>query len=433
MGRSSLIALLISFLVLFFVLKTIFPLLGLAEILRIILILGFIPSIVAIAIGIELDEMARLNTTARIAATSIVLLSLTAATFFLLKNAPRDRVEPPPALSPGRQSEISKAFDELPRGVFIFFCPKDMTVGVPEKCKARIANEKYLSAFEQLLKKEINEEFGEIKLRYISSVMNVKLTGEQFLFWKAFDIRPKEDGGNQLVIDKDFTGWEWDVTPQESGTKKLKFIVSVIIQVKGYQELPPKRYEENEVEIAIKINPIFSLANFIRINWKYLAIVIVIALVSVFISRKLKIVGTNIEVGSIGDVNVKSNEGVINLLATSRDISVAANQDVRGFSRNFDVRELIEEMPDSLGRIKSLLEELRQSIRYNPLLSEEQKRYAFETIKILIQVCMERKSDVLNKVHAQIAKLEEVIVSGSSVEAGVRLINRIVVALDEIL
>ncbi len=313
-----------------------------------------------------------------------------------------------------KQFEISRLFDELPRGIFIFSCPKDMTVGVSEKCKARIVSKTYLSAFEKRLRERIGEEFGELELQYISSIINVKLVSESFLSQKAFDIKPKEDGGDQLVVDKDFTSWEWDVTPQESGTKRLKFIVSVIIQVDGYQKLPPKRYEENEVEIAVKVNPVFSLSNFLRENRRYLVTLIFIGLVLVFIVRTLKIVGTTIEVGSIGDINLESNEGAINLLGISRDIRVEENQNLRGALRYPNlyepdvVYELIKNMPNSLSQIKRLLEKLRQFVDFNPLLSTGQKIHAFEKIKCLIQICVERKPGARTKAYAEITELEEV-------------------------
>lgn len=230
MTRSSVIAVILSFLVLFIALKIIFHWLSLLDIFWIILI-SFFPSILAILeilVGNALDDEDRFNPIFRIILSNIILIGLTATIIFLIgstatiilwiRNVPRDL----PQLSPGAQSEISKAFERLPRGIFVFSCPREMTLGISEKCKARIANEEFLSTFQQLLREGLGKDISERELRYVSPIMNVKLTSQQFLSWKAFDIKPQEDGGNQPVIDQDFTSWEWDVTPQESGKKKLK-------------------------------------------------------------------------------------------------------------------------------------------------------------------------------------------------------------------
>jgi len=150
MTRSSAIAVILSFLVLFIALKIIFHWSSPLDIFRgilIILFFGYFPSILAILVGNTLDNTDRFNPIFRVILSSIILIGLTATIILgiVIINAPRD-------LPPGAQSEISKAFERLPRGIFVFSCPKEMTLGISEKCKARIANEEFLLAFQQLLR-----------------------------------------------------------------------------------------------------------------------------------------------------------------------------------------------------------------------------------------------------------------------------------------
>ncbi|WP_293260528.1 hypothetical protein [Microcoleus sp. PH2017_21_RUC_O_A] len=179
-----------------------------------------------------------------------------------------------PSLSPSAQSEISKIFEILPKGLFVYSCSKEMTVGIAENCTARIANDKYLSNFRKAINKGLNfQNIEEIKLQYVSSRMSVTLTGE------SFAIKLKGNGEEQVIEDKSFSSWQWDVTPREAGMQKLDFVVSVILDVPGYEKLPPKRFEANTIQVSVKVNPSFSIKNFIEKEWKYLTAIIVVVLV----------------------------------------------------------------------------------------------------------------------------------------------------------
>jgi hypothetical protein len=132
------------------------------------------------------------------------------------------------SLSSSAQSEISKIFESLPKGLFVYSCSKEMTVGIPETCTARIANDKYLSNFRKAINKGLNQQYiEEIKLQYVNSIMSVKLTG------KNFEIELKGNAEDQVIEDRSFSSWQWDVTPREAGMQKLDFIVSVILRIPG--------------------------------------------------------------------------------------------------------------------------------------------------------------------------------------------------------
>lgn len=186
---------------------------------------------------------------------------------------PIEYPSPLPPLSSSVKSEISKIFESLPQGLFVYSCSKEMTVGIPETCTARIANDKYLSIFRKAINKGLNPQYiEEIKLQYVNSIMSVKLTG------KNFEIELKGNAEDQVIEDRSFSSWQWDVTPTEAGMQKLDFIVSVILRVPGYEELLPKHFEANTIEVSVKVNPSFSLKFFMRQNWKYLTATIFVLL-----------------------------------------------------------------------------------------------------------------------------------------------------------
>ncbi|WP_293150358.1 MULTISPECIES: hypothetical protein [unclassified Microcoleus] len=198
------------------------------------------------------------------------------------------KVNLPPSLSPSAQSEISKIFESLPKGLFVYSCSKEMTVGIPETCTARIANYKYLSKFRKAINKGLNfQNIEEIKLQYVSSIMSVMLTGENFA------IKLKGNGEEQVIEDKSFSSWQWDVTPREAGMQKLDFVVSCILHVPDYEKLPPKRFEANTIQVSVKVNPYFSIIIFIKKEWKYFTAIVFVLICFTVVSKIIEAIMVN--------------------------------------------------------------------------------------------------------------------------------------------
>lgn len=142
-------------------------------------------------------------------------------------------------------------------------------------------------------------------------------------------------------------------------------------------------------------------------------------LIAFLIAKKPKIIGTSIEIGSIGDIDLKNNEGVINLLASSHNINSS-------FSEMSSVRKMVEGLPASSQIMKDLLEKLRQFIQYNPELNNEQKEQAFDVVRRLIELYMgQDKPNIHDCILTEMGKLKTIIRNGSSVEAGFKLIDQI--------
>lgn len=388
-----------------------------------VIILAFFGLSIAILVAEVLDENDKFHPILRVVISGVISLisGITVLVLIIYLGAYLG----PRQLPGGSQAEISKALNELPPGTFIFSCPKEMTLGISEKCTAIVKNKKVVSGLEQSLKKGMGKNINEVELRYISPIMNVKLTGQKFALWKDFDISPQEDGGDQLISDHDSTSWEWDVVPQESGNKKLKFTVSLILKIPGYEELPLKRYEGNEIEISIKSNLVFSITNFMKVNWKYFLTLCFVVFALFLAIKNLKIIGTNIEIGSIGNIDLKNNKGVLNFLAWCRNID-------NNSLKISETEKRIKKLPNSLKEIKGLLMELYYFIQYNPVLDENQKEDAFRLLRKLIEIYVCQKSDIYDCAYIETSKLKEIMKYGSSTEAGFNLIDKIFAILFDV-
>jgi hypothetical protein len=77
--------------------------------------------------------------------------------------------------------------------------------------------------------------------------------------------------------------------------------------------------------------------------------------------------------------------------------------------------------------IQELFEKLRQFIRYNPKLDDQGQKEALQKVKMLIDLSKEEKeADTQNKVINIVSILREIISEGSSFEAGLKLLAKIV-------
>ncbi len=383
-----------------------------------VIILACFPLIIAIFIAEALDQSDKFHPLLRVIISGIVSLILTITVLILI--AYLESKQPLIPIPASTQAEISKAFNELPEGTFIFSCPRKMTLGTPGKCKATVGNKNVISGLKQSLKKGIDENITEVKLRHISPIMNVKLTCQRFALWKDFDISPQEDGENQLVLDHDLTSWEWDVVPHESGNKKLKFMVSLILKIPGYEELQLKKYNGNEIEIFVESNLVFSINNFVKVNWKYFLTLCFVSFILFLTIRNIKIIGTNIEIGSIGNISLKNNKGVLNFLSWCQDID---NNNLK----MPNTEKYIERLPDSSEEIKKSLKNLHYFIQDQDYsgLNKKQKEDAYKLLKKLTKIYINQKTDIYDCAYRETSRLKEIIKRGSNTKSGLNLVDKI--------
>lgn len=117
---------------------------------------------------------------------------------------------------------------------------------------------------------------------------------------------------------------------------------------------------------------------------------------------------TNIKIGKIGDINVNSNKGVVNLLAVSEDIQNAIT--------DLDLPSSIEK-----SNAKELLQQLCKEIEDSSDLNEKQKIKALNQVKELVEALkMSKQSDSSFQENAENAvTLIKGIVSGVSSTASI--------------
>lgn len=160
---------------------------------------------------------------------------------------PTEKKESPPAkieeLSVNIKKIIGEEIDMLSSGKIMYNPPKEMIEHILERIEVRITK----NINEDLIQGLKGRGLSQVEKIEVSSVMAAKLSGE------TFKIEPHSDE-EQAVLAEGFTLWEWDVTPQEAGNRKLQLSISVVIHVPGFGERR-KSFSVLEKDILVKVNP----------------------------------------------------------------------------------------------------------------------------------------------------------------------------------
>ena len=158
----------------------------------------------------------------------------------------------------GPSTVLEAEIKKLVPGQVLFNAPEEMKVGIKERVEVRIAKN-FPGDLTKGLKGKGIPETVEIK---VNTLMSVRLRGENFY------IKTLSPEG-QLVVDAEFTEWDYDVTPLKSGAQELSLTVTVRIKVPDYDEQERANPVYDKL-IQVKPNPWFSLVSFIKNNWKWL-------------------------------------------------------------------------------------------------------------------------------------------------------------------
>ncbi len=166
--------------------------------------------------------------------------------------------------APSDLSEIIEdELEKLTPGPILFNPPQEMTVGVKERIELRIAK----TITEDLtlgLKGRGVPQIEEIK---VGTFMKAHLTGDNF------DVKALSHE-EQIVAGAGFTQWDWDVMPLKSGIQSLLLTITVRIKIPNYGE-ERKDYPVFEKQIKVKVNPIYSIINFIKSYWQWIVSTII--------------------------------------------------------------------------------------------------------------------------------------------------------------
>lgn len=152
------------------------------------------------------------------------------------------------------ENEIKK----LSNGYILFNPSGVMTVGKTERVEVRIAGT-FTNDLNSGLRGRGDPIIEKIK---VGTFMKSRLTGNNF------DIKSLSHE-DQIVTGKEFTQWEWDVTPLKSGTHTLLIAVTVTINIPGVGE-KPKDYPVFERKIKVIANPKYTAKGFLSSNWQFI-------------------------------------------------------------------------------------------------------------------------------------------------------------------
>lgn len=112
---------------------------------------------------------------------------------------------------------------------------------------------------------------------WVGDIMVMRLQGEHFSI-VGFD---EEEQG---VLDGDYTQWEYEVTPLETGRHKLLVKAGIVYYVPNLG--PTRKYfPVYEVEIDIEVNPVKRLASFATQRWEFIVSTILIPLITLLYGR----------------------------------------------------------------------------------------------------------------------------------------------------
>ena len=141
------------------------------------------------------------------------------------------------------EKEIEEEIEQLSIGQIVFNPSEEMTEHIRERIEVRIS-QNIIEDLTQGLKGRGIPQVEEIK---VSTVMAAKLTGD------TFKIIPLSDE-EQPILSSGYAQWEWDVTPQKAGHRKLQLSVSASIYVDRFGE-KKKSAPVKEKVINVKVNP----------------------------------------------------------------------------------------------------------------------------------------------------------------------------------
>ena len=114
----------------------------------------------------------------------------------------------------------------------------------------------------------------------VSSFMKVTLHGEGF----RFDPFSDEEQPLLDLPDHNFTQWEWDVTPENSGWHSLVLSVKAVIKISNRPDVNYD-YPVLERKIYVKINPVQTTKSFIGKYWQWIIGTILIPLIGWLYNR----------------------------------------------------------------------------------------------------------------------------------------------------
>jgi hypothetical protein len=158
---------------------------------------------------------------------------------------------------------IQRALGSLERGQIVYNPPQRMRVGATERVVVRIAFDTLVESVPITASVPGGGPLS-VEAIPVTTLMQVRMLGDEQLEVNALS------NENQPVVPGDFTQWAWDITPRAAGTRKLSIVVTARVQLPGYPE-ERKDLQVLDREIAVEVDPLYSLTSFVGQNTLWLA------------------------------------------------------------------------------------------------------------------------------------------------------------------
>jgi hypothetical protein len=171
---------------------------------------------------------------------------------------------PPTLVSPG--VVVQRELDKLVPGLIAYNPPTRMTVDEPERVEVRVSMD--VSAPITAALKGVGA--PTVESIPVSYWMKVRLVGD------TFDILALSSE-EQVVPDRGFAEWDWNVTPTKSGQRMLSLIVTALVKAQGAEGTKDLPIIEREIHVDVTAGSMFGA--FFRDNrgWVYPAVLVPLA------------------------------------------------------------------------------------------------------------------------------------------------------------
>jgi hypothetical protein len=172
-------------------------------------------------------------------------------------------------LTPAQRQRLAMAYsalgeniEQLQAGWFVYNPPERMRVGESERIELRITRNIRVD-----LEKELKGTGSPITGRVITGIlMKARLTGREFNVESLSE-------ENQVISPEGLTQWEWEVTPQESGTHTLFLSVAVIILSDDFGR-QTKSLPVLEHQVSVRVPPGEVCKKVFQLMVKYLDLIL---------------------------------------------------------------------------------------------------------------------------------------------------------------
>lgn len=152
---------------------------------------------------------------------------------------------------------LDKELERLALGWIVFNPPRNMKVGVEERIEVRLTRGQQA----RLLKGLKGRGLPQMDVIKLGPLMRVRLAGDD-----TFDLKSRSEE-EQIVEDRGYTEWAWDVVPQEPGKHKLSLLVTVRIRLPYGEE--KKDLLVKDKHVWVEINPVYTTKRFIQEYWQW--------------------------------------------------------------------------------------------------------------------------------------------------------------------